>query len=272
MYKPEDFEGDPGEMPYDESQRLSMFKEIFMTTDYDIDRRLKGLIHDYEKNGLNQGFKSQKVVERFVRLLRDFKDEVASRVFFDLPDWWRYEIEAADTGLTLQIVYDPECEIVGDEIEPSDGLEQFNLINLPSTMLTVEEYADMYSVNVVTVRQWIRRGKLPTAIKMGSEWRIPELSEPEERTRAEHKYRFATKIDDFPEAYSYLNGIGIVDIYQSSGDKNVYNVWCYIESEHGARRDGKNHPMERKEKEKLELMLISHPYVKADSNIIAVYV
>ena len=54
--------------------------------------------------------------------------------------------------------------------------QTFELVTVPSALLSVEEYAAVYNVSVTTVRQWIRRGKIRSAIKNGCEWSIPELA------------------------------------------------------------------------------------------------
>lgn len=55
------------------------------------------------------------------------------------------------------------------------------IYRLPCELMTVAEYAELSGVTVITVRQWIRRGKLRTARKNGRDWLIPSLSMPPQR-------------------------------------------------------------------------------------------
>ena len=42
-------------------------------------------------------------------------------------------------------------------------------------MITVSEFAELHGVQSVTVRQWIRRGKLRAIKKQGRDWLIADL-------------------------------------------------------------------------------------------------
>ena len=47
-------------------------------------------------------------------------------------------------------------------------------LSLAPHTVTVMQYAQAHGLNPITVRQWIRRGKLPEAKKLGILWVIPE--------------------------------------------------------------------------------------------------
>lgn len=47
--------------------------------------------------------------------------------------------------------------------------KELTLLQIPVKMLTTGEFAQLRGVEDVTVRQWIRRGKIRTAVKYGNE-------------------------------------------------------------------------------------------------------
>ncbi|HPR94455.1 MAG TPA: helix-turn-helix domain-containing protein [Syntrophomonadaceae bacterium] len=58
---------------------------------------------------------------------------------------------------------------------------EHTLITVECDYLTVEKYAAMHNVEPVTVRQWIRRGKLRHAKKNGRDWLIPDTEDKPRR-------------------------------------------------------------------------------------------
>ena len=58
---------------------------------------------------------------------------------------------------------------------------------------------DEVTIRAIWVRQWIRRGKLRSAVKAGSEWRIPELSEIIGRGYRRGTFHWDDKLSDVPE-------------------------------------------------------------------------
>ena len=65
----------------------------------------------------------------------------------------------------------------------------------------VEEYAAATNTEAVTVRQWIRRGKLRNALKIGSEWRIPEITDPPRRGYTPVSYYNKGGLIAFPKEF-----------------------------------------------------------------------
>ena len=128
-------------------------------------------------------------------------------------------------------------------------------------MLTIEEYATLYDVKPVTVRQWLRRGKIRTAVKNGREWRIPEVTEPCRKGYMHGTYKILSELKDIPAEYEILNQCNRISIEQEKS--GLFKVSFY--------RDGHyedygwpfaSAEMDEDERAKFELMLISHPLVK----------
>lgn len=120
-------------------------------------------------------------------------------------------------------------------------------------MLSVEGYAAEYGVGAGTVRQWIRKGKIRSAIKAGKEWIIPELTELPARGYQSASYMYYDRLDNCPEEYSYLHDYSTVIINQNCEDKGKFDVILAA-----AKTKPKYLTFDTKEREKFELFLISH--------------
>ena len=88
----------------------------------------------------------------------------------------------------------------------------------------MEENAKEYGVETVTVRQWIRRGKIRNAVKNGREWLIPELTELPGRGYTSAIYMWYEYLYDLPNEYKFLTDYTTVLINQCSDDRAKYEI------------------------------------------------
>ena len=190
-----------------------------------------------------------------IDLLGRFEKKITETPLFDAPeDWWAFSFEIASTAITLNlehyssITFDAERSIEDSEVDAT-----FPLLKVSAKLLNVEEFAKRYQVLPVTVRQWIRRGKLRTATKVGTEWRIPELTELPVRGYRSARYEWSEKLTSLPDTFSYINNYNSAEFTQDEKDKNLYHV--DFSGDNGDRRINCN----IKGREQLELMLISDP-------------
>lgn len=150
----------------------------------------------------------------------------------------------------------------------------FHLLTVRTKLLTVEQYAQAYDVTTTTVRQWIRRGKIRSAVKQGSEWRIPELAEIMERGYRDGHYERLEELTDLPQEYAFLNDYVYMDIRQDKEDKTRYDVLFSMKFDplvvpkEEWDQYHRTVQMDRKEREKFELYLISSPFVRASDTYI----
>ena len=233
----------------------------------DIDRQLNKIDQD-SGNGVKH---SPAYYERYKALVEKFRAEVEKRTFFDkLEDWWEYRYDIWSTGITLVLEHNDSFDLCADDPVSAIVDTSFELLHVPTKMLTVEQYAQAYGVTTTTVRQWIRRGKLRTAMKAGSEWRIPELAEIMDRGYRSGHYMRKEYLTDLPEEYAFFNEYDYVDINQNKEHKDMYDL-CFSkdfdirdypdESKWG--QFFKEMQIDRKEREKFELYLIASPFVEA---------
>lgn len=238
-----------------------LLKEQYITTEKELKEELNNYLAAVKDKKINKllSVHSDEFYGQYLKLVSDFSLLVENtRLLNDLEPMWYYCCEIDDTGASLHLCHVDRLEV--DENEIIDCLsidEDFELVKVNARLLTVEEYAKIYGVTVGTVRQWIRRGKIRTAIKAGSEWRIPELTELHGRGYAEGRYFCEENIENIPAEYSFLNLCCQINIKQAGCD--TFNVIC-------AYRDSEEErciKMSTKEREKFELFLITNDRVRA---------
>ena len=182
--------------------------------------------------------------------------EIESRRVFDAPENWFYSFSITNTNAALYLRH-----ISGLKEEEGKILldidETFRLINYPVKQFSVEEYAAATNTEAVTVRQWIRRGKLRNALKVGSEWRIPEITDPPRRGYTPVSYYNKGGLIAFPKEFGVSLNIQphVIDIYQSPERKG------YIVLIDKAPAFFPFRLLSEAEREKLELLLISNPNI-----------
>ena len=182
--------------------------------------------------------------------------EIESRRVFDAPENWFYSFSITNTNAALYLRH-----ISGLKEEEGKILldidETFRLINYPVKQFSVEEYAAATNTEAVTVRQWIRRGKLRNALKVGSEWRIPEITDPPRRGYTPVSYYNKGGLIAFPKEFGVSLNIQphVIDIYQSP-ERKGYIVLIDKAPAFFPRR-----LLSEAEREKLELLLISNPNI-----------
>ena len=201
----------------------------------------------------------------FMLLINKVSFEISTRNVFDAPPEWFFSFEVSNKNAALYIRHIADLQKKEDNKVLFDIDETFRLINYPVKLLSVEEYASITKTEQVTVRQWIRRGKLRNAIKIGGEWRIPEISDPP--TRGYTPVRYYNNSRQFLQIPKELGVLmnqqpSIIDIYQSPDRKG------YIVLYDNAPAIFPNRLIKEAEREKLELMLISNPNITNSSSIV----
>lgn len=178
-----------------------------------------------------------------------------------LEPYWRYTYEFTPSGSILLLEHVKELEATvdadpADEMITSETVDQtFFLFAIEGDFLTVDEYAKKYDVEAVTVRQWIRRGKLKTAQKVGKEWIIPALTDIPSRGYEGGQYRIRGTCDDAPDEFSYLKDFKLITIWQSGTDKSLYHI--KLSDMKGTRATTKDVELTNEERERLELYLMA---------------
>ena len=190
--------------------------------------------------------------------------EIASRNIFDAPDGWFYSFEITNKNAAMYIRHVSEIQEDEDGNVVLDIDERFRLINYPVGLLTVEQFASHSKIEAGTVRQWIRRGKLRNAIKVGGEWRIPEITDPPTRGFTPVRYYNNGQFFFLPKeiGVSFNQHPSVIDIYKSKEEKGYIVLFDYAPAILPQKL------LTDAEREKLELMLIGNPNITNSASVV----
>ena len=93
--------------------------------------------------------------------------------------------------------------------------ESYTLISIPVTTYSSIEYAQLLNINEVTVRQWIRRGKLRSAYKIGNDWRIPVLTDKPKRGFTNITYHNQKAYINLSQFGCFATNPGTIEIWKT---------------------------------------------------------
>ena len=248
-------------MQYDPNRRVpDQLRDTWLTTKEDVLTWLSEEMERVADQSRTDKKHSAAFYYAYTKLLTRFYMIIENTVLFNrLEDFWHYTIGVSSAGAVLSL-----CYLDNYMVDENSGTltlygtgQTLPIIQVHGRYLSVEEYASEYSVGAGTVRQWIRRGKIRTAIKTGKEWIIPELTELPDRGYQSATYFYNGNLPDLPEEYEFLNGYTGVVINQDRNDRMKFTVMVAAPNKAPVRK-----VMETKEREKLELFLISRPDVR----------
>ena len=247
-------------------QYSDQFKKNHMTSKQDLLKKFDCIIKTVNQKSQDDTRHSAAYYHVVNELLKKFQKKlVSTRLFTELEDWWAYELTLSYDGIYLfcnhynfhGLAPDNKLDMVCDH--------EFILLSVKSELLTVEQYAEQYGVESVTVRQWIRRGKIRTATKYGKEWRIPILTEPPTRGYSPASYSGKQPLTELPKSCEFLVAYDKVLILQIPEAKRQYHLFFSTTDNIEIK---KCIQVTEAEKEKLELFLIAHPLVKYDMDFL----
>ena len=249
-------------MPTQESmekawKNLPRTKQAVIAT---LDNANRSIVNEMRNNPLH----TVQYYNALSQLLNKVIVEIASRNIFDAPEGWFYSFVITNKSAALYIQHVAEIQMDENGNAILDINEKFRLINYPVRLLTVEEYASVSKTEAGTVRQWIRRGKLRNAIKIGGEWRIPEITDPPTRGFTPVRYYNNGHFLSLPKelGVSLNQKPCIIDIYKAKEEKGYVVLFDYAPAMIPQRL------LTDAEREKLELMLISNSNITNSSSVV----
>ena len=201
-----------------------------------------------------------------VRLVGEFRKMLQKHVLFDCPEgYWGYSIVLRGVGIYLYLNHYKETsfQLMKESVFFTKD-ESYELACLKTKLLTVEEYAALHKVEHVTAVTRIRRGKIRSAVKVGSQWRIPELAQPVQRGYQSTEYTWRGRLTELPDKYKIIEDYNRAEFFQDDNDLTQFHV----------RFSGDNiEPMEftcaREQRGKMEQIFIAHPDVTCLSDVIS---
>lgn len=251
------------------NKNLLEFENRFMITKKDVLKKIDAIVVEYDmlinnNNDINHSAAYYKICKE---MFLDLRKQIIDKEIFFKRDFWRYELVLGGNKLLLTYCYSPNYVYKETKVQiPPLSVEYYTLFRINCKLITINEFAKLYETNEVTVRQWIRRGKLKTAKKIGNEWRIPEYAEIDNRGDIRAIYEWNNKnATVFEGEYVYLNKYDGVNIKRNEDDYSKYLVEYFVKNPNG---DGYNKVINKeimniKSKEKFEMNLIANENVWA---------
>lgn len=170
-------------------------------------------------------------------------------------DWWYYDFNLINDGIELNLYYCNELELdKNGELSGTSATQEFTLLNIKCDYLSVVQFAELHNVTATTVRQWIRRGKLRTAKKIGRDWVIPSIAEKPTRGFKSVSYHWRFLPIEIAEQFPYLKEYNSIYIFQNTNEKTKFD--CIL-GYSGTSNRGRL-ILAVAEREKLELSLIGN--------------
>lgn len=239
-------------------QKLWLFKRQFMMSKEDVISSFIKFIKDNEAG--KSGYKYSKSKREALKNINDlFYYQLEKTEIPDLDDWWFYGIEISNESCELFLCHCEEIEYDEDGfmIEMLSKIE-YSLITVECDYLSVEEYSKLYGVTATTVRQWIRRGKLRSAKKVGGEWLIPELADKPGRGYESATYSWENRLPEcIVRQFTFLEDSSEVFIEQDETDKSRFFY----------KTDSLDGMLSTEAREKLELALLSCSDIEVEEGI-----
>jgi len=206
-----------------------------------------------EKLG-NNPLSSYSYCIQYKKFLERFLAEIKKLTLLELCDNWYYTWSVTYKGADLKLVY-----------EENESVQELIIYSMPVRFLGVDEFAELNNLELGTVRQWIRRGKLRTAEKFGNEWRISELTDllkvTTSRGYEEVFYFWSKELLGLIKIYDWLNDYRAIRISQDNSDKQFYIISLYKKMpkslDFSDLQPDNSIRLYQSDKEKLEIILIS---------------
>ncbi|MFB6468228.1 helix-turn-helix domain-containing protein [Cytobacillus sp. Hz8] len=101
--------------------------------------------------------------------------------------------------------------------------KNFTLLYVKCDYLKVGQFAELHNVTETTVRQWIRRGKLRTAKKVGRDWLMPSIAEKPSRGFRSISNYWVLLLKTIEDQFLYLNNFNCIYIFQNKDDKTTFD-------------------------------------------------
>ena len=202
-----------------------LFREDYLFTREDILKSLE-LFVEHERLNEEPAYSSEvvrnrvKLCEKFIAAVKKSKLPVLTEL------WWYYEYQFLGNSMELNLCQADDIEVENDEISGMTSTVEHTLIKVECDYLTVDQYSVMLGVEPVTVRQWIRRGKLRHAKKNGRDWLIPDTEDKPRRGFTSVQYTVENEAHIESDEFPLLSACDSISILQDQDNKSKFV--CYL--------------------------------------------
>ena len=240
----------------------TMFSEEYLTRVEDVFAGLEEMETQWDEPDEKY---STEYCNRVRQLIAEFRTVLKNHTLFDCPaGLWGYSIILRGGGIFLYL--DHYQEATWNMMRQGcffSKEESYELMCVKTRLLTVEEYAELHRVEHVTAVTRIRRGKIRSAVKIGSQWRIPELAEPVQRGYQSTEYKWKGRLTGLPEKFRILEDYNHAEFFQDDKDLTQYHIRFT-----GETVDPMEFTCVREQRGRIEQLLVAHPDVTCTSDVI----
>jgi len=239
-----------------------LFREDYLFTREDILNSLE-LFVEHERINEESTYSGEvvknrvKLCEKFIAAIKKSKLPVLTEL------WWFYEYQFLVNSIKLHLCQASDIEVENDEISGMTSTVEHTLITVECNYLTVEQYAAMHEVEPVTVRQWIRRGKLRHAKKNGRDWLIPDTEDKPPRGFTTVQYIVEDEAHIESDEFPLLSACESIIILQDPDNKKKFI--CYFDNYKNKFKS--KFELTRSEVERLEHTIIDSGKARVEGNI-----
>ena len=187
-----------------------------------------------------------KLCEKFLETIKKCKLPILTEC------WNFYEYRFLISNILLELCNASDIEIENDELGTISVTVEHTLIDIECEYLTVNQFAAMHQVDEKAVDQWICKGKLRYAKKVGQNWLIPNTQDKPKR--GFDTVQYVIKADEKITNYEFptLAMIESVFISQDSTEKKIFHAhFRNFTSGYSCEMD-----LSRDEVERLEFIII----------------
>lgn len=239
----------------------NLFRESYLFSREDVLKSLELFIEHEKAN--EEPVYSIGVVKNRIKLCDKFYAAVKKCKLPVLTElWWYYEYEFLGDRIELILCQVEEMEIENDEISIMTSTVEHTLITVECDYLSVEQYASMLDVEPVTVRQWIRRGKLRCAKKAGRDWLISCVEDKPRRGFSSVQYAIEKDSEITSDEFPLLATADSITILQDQKQKSKFI--CYINN--NKTKFHSELELTRAEVERLEHTIIESGKARVEGN------
>jgi excisionase family DNA binding protein len=240
----------------------NLFRESYLFSREDVLKSL-ALFIEHEKAN-EEPMYSIGVVKNRIKLCDKFYAAVKKCKLPVLTElWWYYEYQFLGDRMGLNLCQADNIEIENDEISTMTSTVEHTLISVECDYLSVEQFASMLGVEPVTVRQWIRRGKLRYAKKAGRDWLIPSIEDKPQRGFFSVQYVVEKDSEITSDEFPLLATADSITILQDQDQKSKFI--CYLNNY--KTKFHSELDLTRSEVERLEHTIIESGKARVEGNI-----
>ncbi len=219
------------------------------------------------------GFRPELPREVLTSVLDRFADEIYRLQLPELnQDWWQYQVQIRETGITLSLVHTEIRYDYGASWKKNVPVtvpdQVYSLYTVKAMLLTPEEFGRLYGETGSTVMEWIRSGVLCSACRYGDDWKIPELSAVlKNGDLSISEYSWPEELPAVPDDLDFLERYRSILIYPSDLADRPWEIELS-----GAPEGSRILSLNSDTAEHLRLWLLSQPYVECVNNVLGDFI